>query len=433
MTKLNFVLAGMMLAAVMLPPALPAQAADVAPPESVAPKNLLSLEEAINLALENSPMLQAQMSRQKVTKANVDQASALPNPELSVEAENIMGDGAYSGFDSAEMTYGVAQLIELPGKRSSRINVANNEVIRGSYEAEAAKLDLIQNVTIAFAEAVTAKETAKVLLDENELAQSVYESVAAKVEAGKEPPIQQKKAQVSLSNTRIAADRAERSANAKIQALRALMGGSAAPSLQMESLPKLSAPQPFDVYKTKLEQTPDYLVHQADISRAEAELALEKANAVPDPTFNIGVRDFRDDNSQALVAGVSLPIPIFNRNKAAIVKSGHTLNAVRLEQRGALLQKEVVLAEAYDDLTAAYHAAEVLQREVLPGAEEAFDIAQESYKAGKLGYLDVLDARRTLFDARREEQIAQLEYYRAKAVIERLTAAASQNIHQKEH
>lgn len=426
MTRTSFVLAGMVLAAALLSPVLPVQAADLAK-LAEAPRASLSLDQAIKNALEKSLVLRAQVSKSGAARADIDQARALPNPELSVEAENIMGDGPYDGFNSAEVTYGVTQLIEMPGKRSGRMNVAKSGAQRSDYETQAFRLELIQEVTIAFAEAVAAVETVNVLDQQRSLTQSVYDSVSAKVMAGKEPPIQGKKAQIALSNAKIALDRANRAVATKMQALSVLMDGATYSSVDKNSLPVLAEPEALAVYKGRLMQTPDYFISQADIAQAEAHLAFEKANAVPDPTFNVGVRDFRDNNSQAFIAGVSLPIPVFNRNSATIAKSGHLLNAAKFEQRGNILKKETRLLQAYDDLVTAYRTVQTLQQEVLPGAQETFGIAQESYQVGKLGYLEMLDAQRTLFDARQEMNAAQLEYYRAKAAIDRLTAGADLN------
>jgi len=59
---------------------------------------------------------------------------------------------------------------------------------------------------------------------------------------------------------------------------------------------------------------------------------------------------------------------------------------------------------------------------VLPGAEEAFQFARGGYDAGKFGYLEVLDAQRTLFDARRQFNEAVLDYHQQRAVLERFSA-----------
>ncbi|MBK9562668.1 MAG: TolC family protein [Micavibrio sp.] len=140
----------------------------------------LALDQAIAWALEKSPVLAASGSRADAASANRSQAGALPNPELSIEAENIYGDDELEGMDSAEITYGVEQLVELPGKRGSRVNIAESERARSYFERDAAQLDLIRDVTIAYAELVAAQQELSILEEERGLAAEVRDSVAAK-------------------------------------------------------------------------------------------------------------------------------------------------------------------------------------------------------------------------------------------------------------
>lgn len=383
----------------------------------------LTLEQAVNQALQSSPVLAASSSRADAATAATSQASALPNPEVSVEAENIFGDRPYDGTDAGEITYGVSQLIELPGKRSSRVQVADAERKRIHYSRDGIRLDLIRDVIIAYAEVVAAEQHLEILIDEHKLAAAVRDSVSAKVKAGKVPPIQKNKAEIELSTSDIALDRAQRQLTAKKNALSSLLGKDVKDiNVSADSLPAMTEPETFEAYKSLLLQSPDLQALEADIEQAQSKFSLEKANAIPDPTFDIGVRQFREDDSQALVAGVSFPFPVFNLNRAGIKRAGHEMTAAKLERQSGQLSIETQLVEAYDDLVSGYRTAKALETTVLPGAEEAFAVAREGYNAGKFEYLEVLDAQRTLFETRKERNEAVLDYYRQKASIERLTA-----------
>lgn len=430
------ILAGL-LAAVSLTPASPAAAQEqaVAPPalETPAAPAALVLDQAIAWALEKSPVLGASSARADAATASRSQAGALPNPEISIEADNIYGDGPYDGTDGAEITYGVSQLVELPGKRGNRVRVADAEKTKIHYARDAAQLDLIRDVTTAYAEVAAAQAEVGVLEEEYDLATEVRDSVVAKVQAGKEPPIQKNKAEIERSASQIALERARRNLSTKKQALSSLMGGETGDfTVTMESLPSLIAPEPLESYRNRLPQTPDVKSLDADVNQAKAGLSLEKANAVPDPTFNFGVKDIREDDSQAFVAGVSFPFPVFNMNRAGIERAGHDLNAAMLDQRGAQLSLDATLTSIYGDFSSAFSEASALQTAVLPGAEEAFSFARQGYEAGKFSYLEVLDAQRTLFDARRQLNDAVLDYHSKRAEIERLTALHAEQHHIKE-
>jgi cobalt-zinc-cadmium efflux system outer membrane protein len=387
---------------------------------------VLSLHDAIKTALEKSPSFGAAIDRADATKEATSKAGALPNPELSVEAENIGGSGPYEGFDGAEITYGVSQLVEMPGKRSGRQGVAKGEERKTFYMRDGARLDLIRDVVIAYAEAVAAQEQLKVLQEEQTLAFDVHKTVSAKVDAGKEPPIQKNKAAIALASSEIALERAQRNAESSKKILGNLLGGQAVDfSIAPETLPAMKQPLGLATYTEMISKTPDNLIYDAAIETAQSSLSLEKANVVPDPTINVGVRDFRDDNEQALVAGVSFPFPVFDMNRAGVRRAGHEYNAAMLDKVNARLESENDLVKSYEIFSNAYREHQVLKDTVLTGAQEAFSVAREGYMAGKFGYLEVLDAQRTLFEARKQSIQTMLDYYREMAVIDRLTAAHS--------
>ena len=393
----------------------------------------LKLDDAIAWGLEHSQILRASSSRADAATASGAQAGALPNPELSVEVENVYGNGPYDGLGGAEITYGVTQLVELPGKRSSRIQMAMAEKAKVQYDSEAKRLDLIRDITIAFAELFAAQRNLDVVTLEHELAREVSASVAARVDAGKEPPIQKNKAAIELASSDIALDRARRALSTKRQALTVLMGRDTGDfAIEAQSLPTLSEPEPIEAYMARLQLSPDARAFEAEVTRAQSVLSLEKANALPDPTIGLGIRQFRDEDSQAFVGGVSLPIPVFNLNRAGIQRAGNELGAAKLEQHGERLTQEAQLTAAYNDLYGAYREAVVLNDTVLPGAEEAFSFSRQGYDAGKFGYLEILDSQRTLFRARQNANAAILNYHRALAGVERIASVHAHKDENKE-
>lgn len=396
-------------------PAFPAAAQDT--------KAALSLDQAIKNALANSPALGASSARASAADANREAAGALPNPTFSLEAENIYGDRAYRDFDSAEITYSLSQLVELPGKRSGRTRIATADMDSAHFATDGAALDLIRDVTIAFAELAAAQHDVSILEEEQSLATAVRDSVVARVQAGKEPPIQKNKADIALSASKIALDRAYRTLASKKQALSSLMGGGlGAYTADIASLPEPVQPEPLDKYREYMKDTPDAMAYRAGLDRAKAGLSLEKANAIPDPTLNLGVRDFKDDDAQAFIVGVSFPIPVYNLNRAGIARAGHDVTAAALDEQTARLNLEATLIELYGNTSNAYSEAAALRTSVLPGAEEAFRFARDGYEAGKFNYLDVLDAQRTLFEARKQLNDVSLDYHRQRASLERLAA-----------
>jgi cobalt-zinc-cadmium efflux system outer membrane protein len=88
---------------------------------------LLTLGDAVAKAQQAAPRLQGADAALRVAEANVQMSGLLPNPTLSVEAENVMGSGRYAGFGGGEKTVSVSVPLELGGKRQARVRVAQAE------------------------------------------------------------------------------------------------------------------------------------------------------------------------------------------------------------------------------------------------------------------------------------------------------------------
>jgi cobalt-zinc-cadmium efflux system outer membrane protein len=382
------------------------------------PATSLSLDAAIRQALTYSPKLKAGLEGIGASRGERQQSSLIPNPELSVEAENFAGTKSAKGFDEAEVTIGVAQPIELGGKRAARTKAADTQASIAELELQVAGLDLVRDTTIAWAEAIAAHEEVEVARNQQKLAEDVLQSVSRRVAAAAEPAIQQSKSEVALASSKIALQKAERNLGAAMKNLARMWGESAADY-------KIDAESFFAIHdaedKISTENNPDVKLLEAGINLAGANLGLEKANAVPDMTVGAGIRDSRGDGSQAFVASLSIPFPIFNRNQGSILKAGHEVTKAEHQKTAALQEIEQELVRVQNALQVSRMEVDSLEKNIVPSAEKAFTQAKKGYTAGKFPYLEVLDAQRTLADVHMQHITALKDYHIAQAQFDRLT------------
>ena len=170
----------------------------------------------------------------------------------------------------------------------------------------------------------------------------------------------------------------------------------------------------------RIAQNPDIARWATEMAQRQAALDLAGAQRIPDPTIQGGFRRFRETGDNAMVMQFSIPLPVFNRNQGGFLEARYRLAKVEEERRAAEVQVRTALAEAYGALASAFVEATRLQNEVLPGAQQAFDAVSEGYRQGKFGFLEVLDAQRTLFESRGRYLEALAAYHRAVAEVERL-------------
>jgi len=385
------------------------------------PSGELTLRQALELALAGNPDLASFSWEVRSGDPKILQAGLIPNPELVVGLENFLGSGPFRKFEALETTLSIGQLLELGGKRAARIKLASaeKEVVRWDYEAKRA--DLAAEVAKLFVEVLSAQEKLALAEEIARLAKEVLNVVSARVTAGKISPVEETKASVAWSISGIDLERARLALEGTRKRLAATWG-SAKPmfSKAVGQLDRLTPIPLMEVLADRIARNPDVARWAAEMEQRKAVLAQERANRIPDITINAGIRRFNEPGETFFVAGAIIPIPIFNRNQGKILESQYRISKAEREREAAGNKVLAALSDAYQALATGYVESTTLKFAVLPGARSAFDAATEGFRQGKFGYLDVLDAQRTLFEARGRYVEALGAYHKAVADTERL-------------
>lgn len=399
-------------------PAAWAQTTPAVTPALSPTQTLLTPDTAIALALAHAPRGAAARARLDAAGGAVDQADTSPNPQIGFELENFSGSGPYRDFRSSERTYSLSQTIELGGKRARRTDAARAARDGAAADLALARLDLARDVRLAFSEAVAATRQVALTQDGLRLAVAVQDTIKARVEAGREAPIQASRADITRRQAQLALDQANRRLTIARQTLAGLTGLSpAAIALDEGWFARIDADDP-----TGAGDAADLRRRQADVARGRAELSVERAKAIPDVTMSAGFRQFREDGENAFLVGVSVPIPIFDSNRGGIAKARADLVAAEADLAAERIDLDRRAHAARANLAAARDTARTLQDSIIPTAEQAFGLANEGYAQGKFAYLEVLEAQRTLVDARTDLINALQGFHDARAELDRLTA-----------
>lgn len=382
----------------------------------------LSLDSAVAKALAQSPRLQAFRSGVAAAAGERRQAGARQNPEVSFSKQNFAAGPAYKVLSPGQNVYGVSQLLEIGGKIAAREEVADKGLEIATLDHQAAALDLIRDVTVAYADAVAADEFVRLAAEQKTLAQEVLASVSTRVDAAAAPQIQKSRADVERHAASVAFDNAKRNREIAYKYLATLLGDEVG-SFTLDSKALFSITKPESLAAgDALKSGPD-LRRQASLQdQAKARLHLEKANAIPNPRIDAGLTRIPSANGQALLIGVALPIPVLNANRGNIQRARSDVLRAEQESRQAELVLGSELTRASQQLENAYLQATTLKNNILPSAQKAFALAREGYGLGRFPYLEVLDAQRSLFEVKRQHVAASRDYHVARAAVERLTA-----------
>jgi len=404
----------------------PANAQNAAAPTSTIPlTRILSLQMAINRAVAASPKLEAAASGIAAAAGSERQASLYPNPAASIEVGDFAGSGPQRGFRSTQATASVSQLIELGGKREARQGVALANRRGAEVDATTARLDLVRDVTVAYVDALTAQDGVSIAQDTELAAKQVLEDVTRRVNSARDPLFQKSKAEVAYSTSTIARRNAQQSSVAALQRLGKYWGALTVEETLVDPVAAhVDAPLPIGIYEDRLRNSPDFERYLRLQESREAELRLAQANAVPDITATGGVRQFAGSSSVAFVAGVSIPIPIFNQNQGEIARAEAELRRVGQERRQAELERSQELVTAWTNWQTSWLESNGIKDDALPKAERAFRLALAGYRSGAFEYLEVLDAQRTFFEQRSNYIRAIAKLHDSRAQTERLAPPA---------
>jgi outer membrane protein, heavy metal efflux system len=302
------------------------------------------------------------------------------------------------------------------------MEIADKGVQIAGLELQAASLDLIRDVTIAYAEAVAAEENVRLATEQKALAEDVLKSVTARVDAAASPLIQKSRAEVERASAAVALDSAQRERAISFKTLATLLGDKdAAFKLDSKAFFTLGKKESA-VDEEQLKDNPDLAKLGTALEQSKARLELERANAIPDPMLNAGLVQIPSARGSALVMGLSIPIPVLNVNRGNIRKAQSEVIKTEEDNRYAELSLKSDLTRAEQQMKNAYVMARTLSTEILPSAQKAFSLAREGYGLGRFPYIEVLDAQRSLFGARQQHIAALRAYHTSRAMLERLTA-----------
>ncbi|MBX3026772.1 TolC family protein [bacterium] len=381
----------------------------------------LTYREALTAALRHNPDIDAAALAVGTRQAQVWQAGLLPNPELRLEAENIGGSGDLAGVESAETTARLLQRVELGGKRPARVAVAEGERDTAAADVELRQAAVAASVAQAFVAVLAAQEQLHLADRLEALATETVAAVAAQARAGAASEVHVLRARLLRNEAVLLRLRRHQELTAARAALAALWADDDPPLTAAEGdLRHLAPPPPLPALLGRLDAAPELTRWQRELGARQSAVRAERAGAVPDLLLGAGPRYFSDTGDVALVAEVTLPLPVFDRRQGAIEAARSHLAAGEAERRAAAVALRAAVTRAQAALVAGYAQTAVLREHALPDADAALATSRAAFRRGALPLDELGDAQRALFDLRSREIEVLAAYHQTAAELERL-------------
>ncbi len=352
------------------------------------------LDRIIDLALERNPTIARAEGVIQQNEGGQVQAGAYPNPTISTQTARAALREPSSGTSLTEYGVTLNQPVEWPGKRAARQHAADAGLAGATVGLDEAKLNLIAEVKAGFYDLLLAERTVDLLQQNLEIVQEVARIVKARVRSGEGPQFEAVKADVEVLKAKQEITKAKNDVRVKQVGLDTLTAGALGSrykvqgdfrSLQTHLSPEYIASR--DLTHHPILKRQEKLVEQAEFT-----VDKERQSRVPDVTLFGGYA--RDIGREAVVAGVSLPTPLWYRQQGHIAAA---LGTQRKEEAELIRVRNDLIREINQRAGEAETAKEqilVYEEGLLKEAQEALRIARLSFQQGASSLLDVLDAQR---------------------------------------
>lgn len=375
----------------------------------------LRMEEAVQMALQHNPHVQATRQRVAIAEGALQGAGIFQHyPQLEVEG---MAGRERQGESVATREWHVALSQEIPlGKqRHWRLARAAAVVTQSHWEVQEAERQLRQETREAFYRLLFLEEKQRLVIQAIALAEQLLHFTQERYRAGDSPQLEVNLASVSLQQARRRLGETATELTPQRIALNRLLGRSATMPLVLEGTLEVTAPTTLDASQARqqaLQQRPEVQHSAAVQQEAQSETALIRAQRLPN--LEVGLVFQRQETGSAIENAfggrLSMPLPLWDRQRGALL-------AAQARQRMAAWQQVAVQQQVEADVLAALARLEQLQMTlslfadtIVPQSRANLELLQQAYTAGSVGLINVITAQQSFLATLLAHLEARLDY-----------------------
>src|SRR6202142_2675901 len=362
---------------------------------------LISLDQAIDLALAHNHSIKASRTLILQNQAQEITANLRPNPTLGADTQFIpifspQDFGGDNLNNVQQFDIGIGYLFERGHKRQSRLQAARDAPAVTRAQVTDAERPLAFNVGQQFVSVLLAESTLQFALQDLKGFQQTVDISEMQLKAGYigegdylKIKLQLLQFQTDVSSARLARVQA-------LVGLREFLGYNAVPAdydvvgdLEFQALKGNLE----DLQARALRERPDFRAAELGITAAQSQIALAKANAKVDVTGTYDFDHVAAENTASIFANFALPI--FDRGQGEIARTGYALTQAQQQQQAASDTVLSDVANAYEAVRSNEEVVHLYTSGYLKQAQDSRDISEYAYKRGAASLLDYLDSERS--------------------------------------
>ena len=406
----------MMAVGCCLLPLVPLSALAQTPAPAAPP---LTLERAVDRFLARNLAVEAARYRVDAARAERVTAHLRPNPSLTLSAEDVKLSGPTPAGELYEVTSSLSYPIELGDKRRFRVEAADASISLAEVQLADVMRQRLTEVKRAFYDVVLARTARDHALETRRTFDTLVDFNRVRVEEGAVAEGELLKVRLERGKHDAALAQAELALRQAGIKLLDLLGESdfSTAGVVMGTLDVVATVPELEVLRAAaLTERPSLQAAQHSVTLAARRVALERSRATVDVSPFVGLRRVGENNT--VLFGISIPLPIHDRNQGAIARAMAEEKTAEAELG---LHRNRVLADvesAWQAWQTARSQAAAFERELLRQAEESHAIALAAYQDGVLGVVEYLEAQRTLANVRHDHARSLFDAHAALLLLE---------------
>jgi outer membrane protein, heavy metal efflux system len=376
------------------------------PPLEAQSRSALTLEQAVNEAIENNLQLIAQRLDVPVAEAEMIVARLRPNPTVAYQVDNLSAHRVFGTHpaDTTDRTIAMGIPIETAGKRRLRIENASFASRVAALQLEDAVRRLRLEVATAYGDALRAQQRSQLAHANAKLLSDVVQVNVVRVKAGAAAQLELTRSQTAMYLLASDAARADVDlATAQLHLANTL--GRRGPAGAIELASEVPIDLPAAATDLQMAQTealtrrPDLLAARSTVEQRDAALRLAIAQSRVDPVAGVSwTRKGVAAIGSSYGVNITLPLPLFDRNQGDIARARAEKAAAEAQVRALEEQVRTEVATAFEQYRGSKQILDAIRADLLPAAQKSRDTAAYVYRTHASSLLEFLDAERAWND-----------------------------------
>jgi outer membrane protein TolC len=385
----------------------------------------LSLADALTIALNNNPEIRVSQKEIDAAAGRVLQAGGIPNPELSVTFNETPSNLRLG--DAGEQDVGLSQTIEFPGKRGSRVDVAEHGGSIAEFSLARTRAIISSRVKRAYYQSLLAGEVVSNLEFTITLLSDFVKTVTERYQAGASKYLDVIRAKVEVTRLRNDLFEARREQQTRLNELNVLLGRTdSIPMVLSDSLTYQPLKMPQDPAVELYTSQSNFLkIVEREAQRSQSVLNLARKSYLPDFSLGIAVQKrpgqispTGSSNYIGFQFGASIPLWFWQGPKGEVQEAEALLDVSNIRIASARLRVRQNILSAFRSASVAQEQLQVFDTSLLRDVEDELRAGISAYQNNQVDALNLFDIYRTFRATKIEYSRSLYNLLAAKAELE---------------